>query len=543
MPYLKSSRKKIIIIISILLAIFIINSLVSNIIHNKISETLLKNESKYYTIQVESSNFSLLRRSLVLNNVSLIPKQAAIDSLIKNQSKKQALETITLSSIKFKGIGLINVLFNHKINLKTLEVNDLYVINLKNKEIEGPKNKAKGINLDSIYIKKLNGFRIDKIDVNNFVYEVVDAKTNEISFKNAPLSFVSSGFKLVEVEENVFKLLPVNESFDISNIDLHMNTIKYDFSIDNLAFNFRKDLVSIKNLKFKPQISRQELSKTYRYSKDVFDVEIEELKAHNFNLKKLLNKEGLIIDSITVSGLNMALYKDKRLPFNTNAYIKLPHIALQQSETPINISKVIINNSAVLIEEQLATHDTVMSVSFNNVAATIQNITSIDTLRKKPMFVDLNALIMKKAPLEFHANFPLNSQTFNFNGNLGRAELKLFDSALFPVLGLKILGGNIDSMNFSVEANNTISNGSITMLYHGLKAKVFKANSLQKNKFLSWSLNTIIKKSNPNKKNKVRVATIKFEREKSKGLGNYIWKSLLSGIANSIAPGGKQVKN
>ena len=143
------------------------------------------------------------------------------------------------------------------------------------------------------------------------------------------------------------------------------------------------------------------------------------------------------------------------------------------------------------------------------------------------------------------SNIPQTNKSnyFNFNGNLGSAKLRLFDSALFPVLGLKVLTGNLDSMTFSVHANNTTSNGSLTMLYHGLEAEVFKANSLEKNRFLSWSVNNIIKKSNPNKKGKARVSVVHFERDKSKGLGNYIWKSLLTGIVNAMAPGGKQVKN
>ena len=101
---------------SILVIGFIINSLVSKKIENKISEILLKSESNFYTLYDESSNFSLIKNSLVLNNDSLLPKQAAIESLIKNESKKQALETLTLTAFKIKGIGL----FNNKISIRIL---------------------------------------------------------------------------------------------------------------------------------------------------------------------------------------------------------------------------------------------------------------------------------------------------------------------------------------------------------------------------------------------------------------------------------------
>ena len=81
------------------------------------------------------------------------------------------------------------------------------------------------------------------------------------------------------------------------------------------------------------------------------------------------------------------------------------------------------------------------------------------------------------------------------------------------------------------------------MLYHDLEAKVFKSHSLEKNKFLSWTVNTLIHKSNPKHKKQAREVIMDFERNKDKGLGNFIWKTLETGLVNTIAPGGKQIKS
>ena len=536
------TRKRIIFIMGFLLLIVIINGISSAIIKNKITGILLKNESKYYTAQVGSSHFRLLRGSLILNNVSLIPTQIALDSLIRHDLKKQTLDSIALSSVKFKGIGLIHVLFNNKINISTLEINDLHIKSFQNDENKKTTKENKALNLDSIYINQLNGLEINKIKVNNFVYEVVDARSNEITFKNEPLSFVSNGFKLEEQDSNVFKLLPVKESFEIEKIELNMNVVKYNFSVENIAFNFKEKLISIKKLSIKPQISKRELAKSYPFTKDIFDVDIEEIKVYDFNLTKLLNKKGIFIDSISVSGVNAELYKDKNRPFNLNSYKALPHITLQQTKTPLHIAKVRVSKSTILIEEHTEKRDTIMVVSLGDVNASIKNITSIKALREAPMLFDLNATLMKKVPMKLHASFQLKSQTFSFNGSLGNAQLKLFDSALFPAIGLKVLNGNLNSMVFLAVANNNTSKGSMTMLYHDLEATVFKANTFETNKLLSWSVNSVIKKSNPKKNRKTRIAVMEFERDTYKGLGNYMWKTLLSGITNSIAPGGKQVK-
>jgi len=541
MPNLKFTRKSIVIIAGLILVIFLINSIVSSKITNKISEILLKNDSKYYTAQIESTQFKLIRGSLYLNNITLIPKEVALDSLIKNDLKKQALDSVSISSVGFNGISFIDLLFSDKINVSNLEINGLHVKNFKNDEIKKISKEKKALNLDSIYIKKLKGFRINKIKVNDFIYESVNVNSNETTFKNEPLSFESSGFKLEEQDSHVFKLLPVKDSFEIEKIELNVNTIKYDILVDKLGFNFNKNLITINKLSLKPQIPKRKLALSYTFSKDVFDVELDALNIYNFRLDKLLNKEGIFIDSLAISGLDMELYKDKRRPFNEDKNKSLPHISLQNMKTPLEVKKVKIANSEVLIEEHTVNRDTIMILSFDKVNASILNITSVN--REHPMSLELDARLMKKAPLKINADFSLKNQGFNFNGNLGTAKLKLFDSALFPAIGLKVLNGNLDSMTFVASANNHESNGSMTMLYHNLEATVFKAGTFEKNKFLSWSVNSVIKKSNPNKKGKTRVSVMSFKRDTYKGLGNYIWKTLLSGITNSMAPGGKQVKS
>lgn len=540
----KFTRKKIIFIASFLIFIFIVNGIISSVIEKKITDILLKNESEYYTAHIESSHFKLLRRTLVLNNISLFPNQIAIDSLKQKNSKKQNLEEITLSSIKFNGVGLMKLLFSKKIEISTLEINDLTIINFINAERTKAAKNRKPINIDSIYIKKLKGFQIDKIALNNFVYEVVDVKTNEIEFKNEPLSFVSSGFKLEEVDSNLFKLSPVKESFEISNIELSINALKYNFAVDKIAFNFKDKFVGITNLTLKPQVPKEELAMSFQFNKDVIDMTIKELDVYNFNLTKFINKKSVLMDSILVSGLNIELYKDKRRPFNKSIYKQLPNVKLKNTKTDFHIAKIKINKSALLIEERLEKRDTLLEIALDNINATILNITSIKEFRKNPMLVNVDAVLMKKAPFNLNINFPLDShnESFSFNGNLEAADLRLFDSALYPAIGLKVLNGRLNSMKFSATANDNFSSGTMTMLYQNLEANVFKAHSLEKNKFLSWSVNAIIKKSNPHKNKKARIAVMEFERDKYKGIGNYIWKTILSGITNSIAPGGKLVK-
>ena len=76
------------------------------------------------------------------------------------------------------------------------------------------------------------------------------------------------------------------------------------------------------------------------------------------------------------------------------------------------------------------------------------------------------------------------------------------------------------------------------MIYSNLESEVFKQKNTEKNSFLSWSVNNLVHKSNPSNNGEIRVATMNFERDIYKGLGNFMWKTVQNGIVNTIAPFG-----
>ena len=292
-------------------------------------------------------------------------------------------------------------------------------------------------------------------------------------------------------------------------------------------------------------MDRAKLANTYKFNKDIIGVHIDELNLFNYNLFKTLNQEGVFIDSILVDGLNLDIYKDKRKPFDMDKRPTLPHLALKKLEMPLHIQRVIVNNGNLKLEHRMDKRNLSMKLSIDDISAQITNITSIKALREKPMKVNLNAKFMEHATMKVNMNFPLkdHEDTFYFSGSLGKANLYMFDTAIFPVLGLKVLRGDLDKLTFNASANEISSSGKMTMLYHDLEAEVFKSNSIEHSNFLSWTVNHVVRVSNPGKNNKIRKVSMENTRTEYKGLGNYFWKTLQSGIVNTIAPFGIKTEN
>jgi len=538
-------KKTIFIVLILTILIFIINIIVSNIIKKKIIEAILSKNSESHIVSVEKARFHLLERAVTIEDISYIPTDLLLSELKQGKSGKNSLQKFTISSIKLNGINVIKLIFNKNININSLNINGLVIVQISNPKIkEKGLSQSKPLNLDSIYIKNINGFKIEKINFTNIEYKVLDITTNKVSFQTSPISFQSNGFILEYIKPHLFKLNLMGHEFYLDKISVDFKDSKYRLSIDKITANFDEKQLNISKVSLKPTIDRVALGKSYKYTSEVYNIEIEDLKIYNYDLSKTLKNKGVFIDSIELDGLNLKIYKDKRKPFNTKKRPVLINYKLKKMELPLMIQKITIRNSNLKYEEREEKRKELMTVSLNDIKARINNVTSIKTHRKTPMTISLESKLMNKAKMKVDLNFPLadDQNTFYFNGSLAASKFQYYDSAIYPALGIKISKGVLDGLTFEASADNYSSNGKMTMLYHDLATKLFKSESNDKSKFKSWGANRIVHKANPGKKNKVREVVMSFDRVEYKGLGNYLWKTIQSGLLNTIAPLGKKTK-
>ena len=539
----KKHKKSILIVLILVVLVLLVNISVSFIIKKKITEALLNINSESHIVSVDKVRFKLLSSSVTLKDISYGPTEQFISELRDGKSPKNSLQKFTISSIGLNGIGIIKLIFNKNIKVNSLSINGLIIEKITNPKIKVKEpSKSKPVNLDSIYLKNINGFEIDKISFSNIEYQVFDINTNEITFQTSPISFKSSGFILENIETHLFKLKLIDDEFKLDKIDIDFEELKYRLSINKITANFENKLLNIRKISLKPTVDRNALAKSYKYTSEIYDVEIEDLNIYNYDLSRTLKNEGVFIDSIQLMGLNLKIYKDKRKPFNTDKRPVLINYKLQKMELPLLIHKINIENSNLKYEEREEKREELLTVTLNEIKAKINNFTSIKTYRKIPLTINLESKLMNKAAMMVNVNFPLadGQNTFYFKGTLAASKFKYYESALYPALGIEISNGYLDGLTFEASADNYSSNGKMTMLYHDLETKILKSESNDKSKFKSWGVNRLVHKGNPGKNDKVREVIMSFDRVEYKGLGNYLWKTIQSGLVNTIAPGGKK---
>ncbi len=533
-------KRKVIISITILCVVilFAVNKFTSSFVKNKVNHLLLKENSKYYTAHIGDVQFKILQRAIVFKNIALSPNPESYLKLKVQTDSIKALEKIHISLVKLGGIDLLKLLLDNRVDIQNLQISDLTIQKFENPEKIMEK---KPLRLDSINFKSLKGLKIHKVSFDNTAFQVINLKNSKLEVNLKVENILLGGFELVNKSENLFKLILLQNKYAIKNITLDVLKNKYQFKLEKAQINKTLDIIELNKLSYKPTISKIKLANSYKFNKEVFDVEIEKLSVYNYHLNKLIQNKGHFIDSVLISNARFSIFKDKRKPYDTKRHPKLPDVVIKELKAPLYIQKIKAKNSEVVYDEYLKIDNQRLKIALNELNLNLANISSISTFKEKPMHAKIDAKINNKAPLHLDLNFDMKNpqSSYYFHGNIGKSSFKLFDSAIFPALGLKIINGDLNNLKFEGFGNSRISKGKMTLLYDNLKADVFKHHSTKEIEILSWSVNSLLHKSNPNKHGKIREVEMYTERVPYKGFANLIWKTLQSGIVNTFAPVGK----
>jgi len=552
----KKSSKKLWIILGIVFLIiavvtFFINIILGSILHNVIDsqlEAISKKSNK--ELSVEKVRFNVLSKTLTIKNINIKPDSSYFEDLKQGKLNQASIMDIKIPVLKFHGIGIVDLLVDRTINLKKILLQgvEFTIYRHEYDDIKKESQNSSPISLDSIYIDGINGINLSKVTVDRFSYTTINANTNDTVFSFEGSGFDIKGFDLYKSDNsNGFFRFNTNElGLKMRRQRIDLRNANYFIFLRKLDFSFSDSLITASDLMVKPTSDKYKLGASYKYSKEVFDVETKSIKVYGYKIDQALRFGVLNIDSILIDGLKLEIYKDRSKPFDENKRPLFLQQQLKAMKLPLHIKKLVVNDSKFNFILRPEKSNELMRVGISDINMEASFITSFkDSLQSdKKLNISLNGILMGTSALQLDIIMPYNSpvDTFYFSGELNGGDFKKFNPALFPVTGIKFNGGHLSSMKFYAHASPKSSKGLMTMLYEDLQAEIPKKDVKKKNKFLSFTANTVIRTSNPNKHGKTKVALVKTNRVEYKGFGNLLWKTAQSGLINTILPTGKTHK-
>ncbi len=537
-----------ILFLGVLLVVFtnvILESIAGRYLNREIAKI---NEEKNYILTIEDFDINIFLGQISIEGLNINPKEEFLDSLVNGATEERALKAISVSKVTLSGWTFLSYLTKKQIDVKKIVVDHLN-FNLYRPEKEHDiavvdKEKESTFSIDSIHISGLKELSLAEIKIENYGFHIIDASNRDTISAYQGKELIIDGIDLVPVENNT-------GYFHFDNSELEIRLQKQEFNLpgglyvlnfENLLYSFGDEHISIDGLNYKPRLSNAEVMSTFTYSGEVYEIAIKNISISGFNVDPLIHSGVLYIDQIAIDSMTTLIAKDKSKPFNENKRALLPVQGLKKTHQPLQINSISITNSYLNYSEQEKIPKDLLDIDMSDINASINNISSLkDSISiDKDLTIDFKAILIS-TPIETFIKMPYNSADgrFYFSGNtLGTTKFTFFNSTVLPAIGVKLIGGRLDGINWDAVGNSTAMDGNFTMLYTDLEVELFKKDN-STNKALSWIANSLVKSSNPSKNGNTIVSTMHFERVPYKGIGNYLWKSIQSGIVNALVPTGK----
>ena len=339
--------------------------------------------------------------------------------------------------------------------------------------------------------------------------------------------------------------------FDISQGTVHFAKTHSDlgenYAIETGAVDF--DIVEgsllISNFSLDPKQTPEEFSVIAPFETDHFDVSVRQVSLKGINLPVLARDLAINIESISIDGLRLDVYRDKWLEDPEFKFKPLPTQVIRDFRFPLWIDHLTLNDSYVRYRQlgDLVEYDDPSpgEIIFDEVNVTSSNITNDrNWLSQYPdLVIDAKTKFMGKYNLTAQYRFHILDTTEAFQA---KGEMKGVPSAdLYPILHPLMLAdipeAMIHAISFDMTGNDEMITGTLEMEYENLYINVSKTKKQNKsNAFWNTVSNSLIRHNNSRSRGRFVIGLVNAERKKNKSVFNYTWQGLKTGIISTVIP-------
>ncbi|MES2416541.1 MAG: hypothetical protein V4541_00045 [Bacteroidota bacterium] len=531
-------------IISMGIAAFYLSAKWKPVITEKIKEGVYTGSNRLYRINFKDIHLNLWSGNVKLDSITLIP-----DTQVYRQLKPAYLFELKAAALKISRIGILTAYFSQKIKMNSI-VLDQPSINMIYEKAPRKRDKDEKTLYQQI-AKTLKSIRIGHISINdaNFDYYKGTEKQHEIRHLNMTIKdFLVDSLSQYDTTR-IYHAKDI--AFELAGYRALTKDKMYTLKIDTIKGSVDRKSIGISGLKLIPMYPDLTFSRKYKAQKDRYDLNFNQVKFNGVDFIKLNNTGNLHARQLIIGPANVAIFLNRELPPpNFDKGRNYPHIALKRLPITTLIDTVSLNKIDIAYTEYNPKTKERGTLKLDNLSGPILNVTndSVALLKNHKAYANLNTYLMGKGKMNVKIDFNLtdNNGAFSYVGNIGPINLQTLNPLAKALGQLTIESGNVQKMNFKVDANLKAAKGEVNFYYQDLKINLLKEGEDGKAKgkgLLSFLANTVlIKNDNPIKGEALRIANTTFERVPQASFFNLMWKTVFVGVRTAVGIGVVPVK-
>ena len=526
----------------------------SRIIRSYLVETVATESKGLYKVEIGDLSLNIADGNLTIDRFALLPDTAFYRTHAGTDTLSPLLIKLTINQFRIRGFHAMDALKQRKIDVNRIrfigpEVTVFRMrIPVKSAE-DNPKEMPMSIPLP----KGLKSIRVGEFIIENARLDFVDCSHDSITKNRFPTCNIFIKQILVDsAHQGKRRLFNADDiSINLGAYSLPLKNGMNKISFGELGLSTGSGKVYMKNFHVEPLYNKHDYTRKLGYQTDWMDIRITLLQFHRINFRKLLFEGNLQAGLLEIDSMGLQDYRDKRIAPRPGFRPPMPQEGLRKLHTCLRIDTLLLKNGKVIYEEQ--TGNIPGSIFFDRLHATLTGLTNDSVLLGGGLVSELKgtAYLMGKGKIDatVRFNFGDKRNAFTFQAQVSPFDLTEINPMLSNLLPAKVVAGRLAKLQVvNVIANDDVATGKLLFYYNGLSVDVLDKKQTTWTKIktgvINWAANDlIINNDNPTKKGKVHTGTIYFRRDKGKGIINFFWKSVLSGLKSTMGFNSKAQKD
>lgn len=512
-------------------------------LNNKL-KTVAEKTDGLYDINYSSITLDEVSGALHVKDITIIPDTTVYRQLEAEKRNPSILIRATIPQLDILGVKTPKALLSKQIEGRSISITNPTIEILTSEKQKDTTIHDPSKDLSTQLLEKFTKISIDSVAIlhGDILVRNIDAKTPKVQGKDISCSLTDLLIDSLSVKDS--SRIFFSRTLEIASRDLILpsKNKKYQLGLHEVKFTSRHDELSIKNFRLTPLLSEEAFAASYIYSKDRYDFDLEDIHLTGIDRRSAWHKT-LEADTMTIGKSSFKIYRDLTHPHDTLSRVgRYPQQQLMQVAIPLNIKKVIFNNSFIEYKEVGAKSDSAGKLRFYDVSATLSNVTNMRRhfAQNDHCLLNFRAKLLNIAPVTARVDMILHDPhgRFTIEGDIGSIATTDLNPLTQPMGLAKMEKGQIDRLHFNFTGNDSSAHGQLTMLYHDIKITLLKKDK-DEDKFNKKGIptllaNIIIKKDNPKKGDDPRTVDVHFNRILNKSFFNLIWKTIFTGIKESV---------
>lgn len=324
----------------------------------------------------------------------------------------------------------------------------------------------------------------------------------------------------------------------LQHTDLHLEDSLYQIGIRRIDYDQREKSLAIDTIRIKPLLNRLAFARRSGYERDRIDGIVPYIRVKGIEIG-YAGSPHVSVTSLRTQGF-LKFFRDKRFPHKNQAK-PLPQALVKQLPFRLHIDSLHIDKSYIEYEEHAEKASYSGKLFFDDLAGVITNISNRPHTDDARMGVQASARFLGASRINLKAALSLSEQASVVEGMLEGLELNKLNALIEPMAAMKIESGFLHRLAFHFYFNDFRADGSVKLNYENLRIislrrKDDKSQDDKKDNIQTFILNTFVIKRNmttdlPEDK---RTGAIVNERDKTRSIFNYWWKSVFAGIKSAM---------